>query len=386
MSVQPFVQDNSVPAGQAPAAASLMRRHRVAKGKLETAFEKRSPVALMIGADSFELGRVIGLFLGGLDKRTTVIRLRQPQANALAALGEIHRAIGFDPKDLTVSDLQNVFTMFLEYQRNHGHRTVLCVERADLQSMWLLDCVARLIAVTEATNRKQSLFVIISGAAGLTDVLQNAAFDEIRRKAGPPIRLAPFSVFETREFVRQMSESAGLGDIQGLFEFDALERLHRISGGIPYIVARLFRESVTILERSQRRTATSKVVVKAARNLRADHNVAPEFPATVPAAVPQPAATVRRLLIRTPGADPQEFPLRSGRFMIGRASTADIKLSSPTVSRRHALLIDTGKDVQVLDLGGLNGTFAGAERVAEYALQPGAVLTLGDCEIEYAAE
>ena len=69
--------------------------------------------------------------------------------------------------------------------------------------------------------------------------------------------------------------------------------------------------------------------------------------------------------------------------MVGRSGTADIQLPSPMVSRRHALLIDSGETIQVLDLGSTNGTFAGAGRVSEATLEPGTVLKLGDCEIEY---
>ena len=384
MSVQPSLQESSSPSGPAPAAASLMRRHRIAQANLERAYEKGKSVVLLVGPDNFELGRIIGLFMAGLDERTTCVRMRQPQENALAALGEITRAIGFEPKDLTVSDLQHVISMFLEYQGNHGHRTVLCVERADQQSMWLLDCVARLIKSTGSPAARGNLLVIISGTNRVTETLENAAFEVIRREAGTPLRLAPFSVFETREFVRQISETAGLGDIQSIFEFDALERLHRISGGIPFVVARLFRECVVIIRKTNRPTATAKVVVKAARNLRAASRLDPNVGAPPLVHVRQAARNARRLLIRCPKLPQQEFALRAGRFMIGRASTADIRLSSASVSRRHALLIDTGKDAQVLDLGGTNGTFEGSERIAETVLSPGTVLTLGDCQIEYA--
>lgn len=386
MSVQPSAQERFGSVGPAPAARALMRRHRVARAKLERAFDDRNPVVLMIGADNFELGRVIGLFLGGLDAATTVVRLRKRQESALDALRQINQAIGFEPKDLTVPDLQNVFAMFLQFQRNHGHRTVLCVEKADEQSMWLLDCVARLINTASASSALRNLFVIVSGSTRLTTVLQNSAFDAIRQQAGTPIRLAPFSVFETREFVRQISKTAGIGDIQNLFEFDALERLHRISGGIPYIVARLFRESVAICDRSGRRAATAQVVAKAARNLRAAASIDAQSEVPTLVHVQPPAAKTRRLLIRCPERPQQAFVLRAGRFMVGRAGTADIRLPSASVSRRHALLIDTGEAAQLLDLGGLNGTRAGGERIAETELTHGLVLTLGDCEIEYSID
>ena len=129
---------------------------------------------------------------------------------------------------------------------------------------------------------------------------------------------------------------------------------------------------------------TSKVVATAARNLRADaaidSNLAPPKPALI---TNEPAAAVRRLVIKHPHRTETEVVLKPGRFMIGRAQTADIRLRSPTVSRRHALLIDTGDSVEVLDLGSVNGVRVDGQRVAESTLEPGSVVTLGDCEIEY---
>lgn len=386
MSFQPSVQETSTAVGVAPAATSLMRRHRLAQSKLERAFEKQSPVVLMTGVDSHELDRVVSTFVESLDDRTTAVRLSQLQENALAALGEINRAIGFDPKDLTLSDLQNILTLFLEHQCKHRRRTVLCVEKADQQSVWLLDCIARLIRATHSSQTGNSLMVILSGANRLNDVLQNAAFDILRQKAGEPIRLAAFSIFETREFMRQMSSSAGLGDIQSVFDFDAVERLHRLGGGVPHVLAALFRECVAIVEKNHTGSATSKDVVKAARNLRAEMANHSGIARPRPAIVPGAPETRRRLLIKCPEQPAREIDLKPGRFMVGRVHTADIVLSSPAVSRRHALLINTDDELQVLDLGGVNGTFAGSERVSEATLCPGTVLTLGDCQIAYSVD
>ncbi len=385
MSVHSPVQDAIVGAGVAPAASSLTRRHESACAKLEQAFARQQRVAVMVGVDNVELGQIVSAFVDTLDERTTSVRLRSPQANALAALGEINRAIGFDPKDLTLSDLQNVLTLFLEYQSNHQLRTVLCVEKADEQSMWLLDCIARLVTSNKSSDIGRSLMVLLTGSSRLSDVLQNDAFNVIRAESGTPVRIGPLSIFETREFVRSMSGTGGYGDIQDLFEFDAVERLHNLSGGIPHVVAKLFRECMTIRHHSGQKSATCQVVAAAARNLRAEAaieaRISPPKPALVETASAEPAC--RRLVIQCPDQPEQQLELKPGRYMIGRAGKADIRLASPTVSRRHALLIDTGESVQILDLGSINGVYMDGQRVAEGTLDPGTVVTLADCKLEY---
>ena len=383
MSVEFSVQDAGSGVSFAPAATSLIRRQQVAKSRLDTAFEKQRRIVLMVGADSFELGQVIGSFIDGLDERATSVRIRHPQANALAAFAEINRAIGFDPKDLTLSDLQSVLTLFLEYQCNHHHRTVLCVENADKQSMWLLDCISRLAKSTESSQIGRDLLVILSGAERLTDVLQNRAFDDIRKEAGPPIRLGPLSIFETRDFLCRIGATMDCGDIRNLIEFEAVERLHNLSGGIPHVIAKLFRECVAIVTKNGVPSATCEIVSAAASNLRADSILDAKIAAPKPVLVPAVAESRRRLLIHCPDKPPQELALTSGRFLIGRSATADIRLSGLTVSRRHALLINTGAMIRVRDLGSVNGVYAGTERIAEVTVEPGTVLRMGDCELEY---
>lgn len=387
MSVHSTLPEVSGGTGIAPAASSLTRRHERAQASLERAFEREKRVVVMVGVDSVELGQVVSAFVEGLDQRTTSVRLRNPQANALAAFAEINRAIGFDPKDLTLSDLQNVLTLFLEYQCNHHHRTVLCVEKADEQSMWLLDCIARLVSSCKSTPVGRSLMVLLTGSSRLTDILQYDALDAIRTDAGTPIRIGPLSIFETREFLRTMSATAGHGDVQSSFEFDAVERLHNLSGGVPHVVAKLFRECMAMTRKSGHRPATSKVVAAAARNLRAEASIEARISPPKPALIAAGTAdsSRRRLRIRVPDREPLEFELRPGRYLIGRGPTADIKLLSPAVSRRHALLIDTGESVQVLDLGSVNGVFVDGKRIAEGTLEPGNVVTLADCRLEYQA-
>jgi type II secretory pathway predicted ATPase ExeA len=383
MSTQQSAQDPFAADSITPAATSLMRRHRVAHSKLSKAIDSQRPVTLVLGPDSIELSRLLGDFVGVLDDRTTVVRLCQPQVDALAAYAEINRAIGFDPKDLTLSDLQKVLTLFLEHQYKHGHRTIVSVERADEQSMWLLDSIARLIQSTESSQIGSSLMIILSGSNRLTEVLKNSAFDVIRTKAGTPIRLAPFSIFETREFLRQMCSNAGFDDIQSIFDFDAIERLHSLSGGAPHILTKLFNECIEIVNRNGIRSASSKVAVRAARNLRAENAVGVDEPAAIPTLVQRAIPPARRLLIRCPNLPHRELPLRPGRFMVGRSATTDICLPNASVSRRHILLIDSGDEIQVLDLGSTNGTYVGAERISETTLASGTVLRLGSCEIEY---
>lgn len=72
----------------------------------------------------------------------------------------------------------------------------------------------------------------------------------------------------------------------------------------------------------------------------------------------------------------------SGKIVIGRSETADIRLESADVSRAHAELSALGERVLLDDLGSQNGSLVNGERVvSSRLLLPGDVVTLGSCRL-----
>lgn len=64
--------------------------------------------------------------------------------------------------------------------------------------------------------------------------------------------------------------------------------------------------------------------------------------------------------------------------IVGRSRSADIKIGHPLVSRKHCELYESDGQLAVRDLGSLNGTFVGQERISEPVfLMPGETVTIG---------
>jgi hypothetical protein len=63
--------------------------------------------------------------------------------------------------------------------------------------------------------------------------------------------------------------------------------------------------------------------------------------------------------------------------LVGRHSSADVRLPLPDVSRRHCRFVYVGGRWQVRDLNSLNGVFVNEERVAETDLKDGDQVRLG---------
>ncbi len=85
-----------------------------------------------------------------------------------------------------------------------------------------------------------------------------------------------------------------------------------------------------------------------------------------------------RLVVTAGGLKGQTFPLEGQEVVLGRASTCDITLPEPEISRRHARLVFQAGGYAVEDLGSTNGTFVNEQRVVgPHPLRPGDRIRLG---------
>lgn len=79
------------------------------------------------------------------------------------------------------------------------------------------------------------------------------------------------------------------------------------------------------------------------------------------------------------------FDIGPGRTTVGRVSGSDIRLEDGTVSREHADLIRTGRQVIVTDLGSTNGTWVNDEQViGSRELRDGDIVHFGSIGLKFA--
>lgn len=103
----------------------------------------------------------------------------------------------------------------------------------------------------------------------------------------------------------------------------------------------------------------------------------------VPAGVPGEAEGVSAAarLVVVDGADRgKSFLLPVGGSVIGRDQSADVVLSDPLVSKRHAR-VDVGAVVELVDLNSANGVLVDGIRVTRVTLAPGQEAEVGDSRI-----
>ena len=369
-----------------PDDESLLQRltpcDQTALSRLTRALDEAGPAAFLIGAGRARSSKVIDSYLAAIDNQTMVVRIVGPCEDATSCMRNVIRSIGFEPDGLGLADLENVFKMFLSFQRTHGRRTVICIEEAQECSSWVLEKVFELSNLE--MKEKYGLLVILSGRRNLTPLFSSNTLHSRAARTVRHIQVAPLTPAETQEFVVQQIKSANFDDAGQIIEFDAIRRLHKISAGIPDTLNSLCNKSLQLAANEAAYPITESVVIRAARSLRLIPVASPQA-TKEPVTDGQVAHGFGRFIVRLRGRRRGRHSLTSDCFSIGRDSRNECCIPSLFVSRHHLLIVRGSAGIKLMDLGSTNGTTVNGENVDSRVLRDGDRIGLGDCQIEYVA-
>jgi hypothetical protein len=247
----------------------------------------------------------------------------------------------------------------------------------------VLDKIRRLVEME--MERKFGLMVILSGRTSLNDLLYSPPLDAISAHAGQRISLSPFTLADTREYIRRRVESAGSADISQVFEFEAITAIHELCAGLPDAVGNLCCKCLQSMDEEDLATVTTDLVEKTGNRLRLASAMQKGDSAAESVGVSKTNSTEGRLIARINGAVIRELPLNQGHILIGRDQLCEICIANGLVSRHHALVFNTKFGLKLVDLGSKNGTSVLGRKIRQHALKNNDVIDVGNCKIEYIA-
>jgi pSer/pThr/pTyr-binding forkhead associated (FHA) protein len=100
-------------------------------------------------------------------------------------------------------------------------------------------------------------------------------------------------------------------------------------------------------------------------------------------AIPTGRAAPGRYLELADGDTSLLVPLEREVTHFGRGFTADVRLEEQRVSRNHAILVQRGSRVRLLDDRSANGTFVNGRRIIESDLRDGDMILIGPVALRY---
>jgi general secretion pathway protein A len=372
------------PAAREPLQPFVTDCHRNAIDSLGTAFAKGLPLAILIGEGKSAAAFVISRFIASIKGDVAVARIAEPCSTAIEVLREIVTAISFDPKNMSLTDLEQILKMFLIFQQKHGLRTIICLEETQDNGKCVLDRIRRLVEMEK--KDACGLMVILSGRPTLHDLLKDAPLNAISAVGAKRIILAPFTLAETNEYIRRRVEGTGASEVADVFTFNAITAIQALTSGIPDEIANLCSKCLELADMEDAAPVKSGLVERASKLLRLATMVqmsgAVELEVQALEEKSQPSG---RLITFVNDTFVQEHKLNGGHVLIGRDDLCDIRLDSVQVSRHHALVVNSSIGVKLLDLGSTNGTIVNGHAIRKHTLQDNDKITVGDCSIEFIA-
>lgn len=374
MSHQPAVALTR-PYEQAPAFQLAADYSLVALENLRQSYAAGLPLALLIGGGKFGMRELMNRFLSDLDEEITACRVATPGTDALSFMRGIIGGLGFETDALDTADLGKILDLFLTFQESHGKRTVICIEEAHNADRVVLDRVRRLV---EAEVRQpRGLLVVLAGGRGLRTRLHEPPLDAITAYAESRIALVPFTLAETRDYVRRQVELCGNESIGEAFEFDAVTLIHELGAGIPDYVSDLYSMCRVLADERDAAPVTAAMVIEASNLLELAAKTRESW---TEAALPEPAGL--QIVATLHGRRLARLPLDGAYVLIGRDERCDVCVPSRLVSRHHAIVFDVGGGMKIADLGSTNGTIVNGDKITQRTLRDGDVVVVGECRIE----
>lgn len=362
--------------------------YRPALKKLGQVFQASSPAAVLISEGRFAPAFIIDQFLGALKDEVVVVRLRGPYTDSTSCMQQIVEGVGLLPGNLKMSELEGVLEMFLAYQRRKCLRTVFCFENLDTDDWWVRDQIQRLIDLE--TNEKFGLLIVQAdrpnGESGIAEPLR----DQINQQGVKRIVLSPFTLAETRNFIRQRIElpdvdDVPVDDVGQIFEFFAVTLIHEFSTGVPEYVEQLCDKCLQLMRNAGDHEVSTDTVRAAARILNMGQS-------TVDARIDTPddiaineVSRPGRLVVQSGNEVVMEIPLDQNCIMIGRDPLCGLCISGLNVSRYHAFVALSSHGVQLVDLSSTNGTNVNGVAIDRCTLRDNDTISIDQFKVRYVA-
>ncbi len=242
----------------------LSGKHAEAFAHLEFGRRERGGFILITGEVGTGKTTLARYFLSKLGPETRTAVVLYPALTAAELLQSILDDLHIDAAGDSLKGLIDALHCFLLEARAARQNVVLLIDEAQDLSTEVLEQI-RLISNLE-TDTEKLIQIILIGQSELRQVLARHELRQLAQRIIARYHLAPLSLAETGEYVKhRLTVAGGAGKVA--FTSDALQHVHRLSGGIPRLVNLLCDRGLLAGYVKASRTITAAMVREAAEEL-----------------------------------------------------------------------------------------------------------------------
>jgi len=359
------------------------KQHARAKAYMESTIWLADGFVIITGDIGSGKTTLLQSFLTELDDDVVYAVVSQTQLTPTQFLQAVLTEFGFKPFDKHKVELLDMLNMFLIEQYSNGKKVVLIVDEAQNLTRKVLEEI-RLISGIE-THKEKVLRIILAGQPELKDSLDSPRLKQLVQRVRLRFHIGPLDRREMREYINHRIAIAGR-EVEGLFEDDTFDIIHRYTGGVPRLINTLCDTALLCAFADEKDVISEQDIISAVAELNWKEH---ESTTGVHEKLRQVSdrlvdhSNITQIEIRRDGEplSVQTFP--PARVIIGRSPDNEIYIKNKFVSRHHAQLVSDEDGCVIEDLNSTNGVFINEKQVKKHLLKDGDIVSLGVHELVY---
>ncbi|MDZ7370285.1 MAG: AAA family ATPase [candidate division KSB1 bacterium] len=223
--------------------------HHEALERLTAAVSLRRGICAVVAEPGLGKSTIIRTLLEGLNSQVNFAWVFNTTLNPTELLRFICRDFGLIPTGKDKADLLIELYTFLVREYNNGRISLLIVDEAQNLSPEALEEI-RLLSNLETKSHKL-LQIILSGQPQLDVYLKQPEMIQLRQRIACQVNLARLTPEESAAYICHRLAAAGAKDVSW-FTRGAMQRIGRLSEGIPRLINQMCDAAMTVAASEQR--------------------------------------------------------------------------------------------------------------------------------------
>jgi type II secretory pathway predicted ATPase ExeA len=366
----------------------MTAQHSRAVANVKFALMNRDSFVIITGEIGIGKTTILNTVLEELGPDFVTARLTHTTLSHIELLQALLSEFGmpiYKKKKVLLLDTLRAF--FLKKHEEGKHVVIIVDEAQNLTAPALEEL--RLLSCIDTADRK-IISIVLTGQPNLDDLLDAPGLTQLRQRARLRQRLEPMNEDETVHYLQHRLAIAG-GDLEKIFEPDAVRDVHRLTQGIPRLINTLCDTAMTACMVENLPKVTLEVIDEVVNELRWQWFEERQQPRDHgPADVVEPASTPARsrgpramLMVYKSGQFMEQVQASQFPFVIGRSNANDLVIIDKEVSRRHALIDCIGGIYVIEDLNSKNGIMVNRKHRPRALLRAGDIITFGQIDVVF---